>query len=185
MKMQRISVPGSPGKRKRSLWLSGRHNTPTTVTTMSWKCKKCDEVLEDHFQICLKCGKNRNGPRQLSMPCSTTPFIPCREIAVIKGIVSGVAILGSNFLLDASANVTDLLGGRSDSYENQMRKGRAIALDEMEEEAVDLGAEAIVGVHISYENVNGMQMVTASGTAVLLSPISQTSGHGLTSQSDD
>ncbi len=43
------------------------------------------------------------------------------------------------------------------------------ALAEMERQAVQLGADAVVGVDIDYETVgNNMLMVSASGTAVKL-----------------
>jgi uncharacterized protein YbjQ (UPF0145 family) len=52
-----------------------------------------------------------------------------------------------------------------------LREGKATALQEMEEEARRLGANAVIGVDLDYETVgsNGsMLMVTASGTAVLV-----------------
>ena len=43
------------------------------------------------------------------------------------------------------------------------------ALAEMEDQAAQLGADAVVGVDIDYETVgNNMLMVSASGTAVKL-----------------
>ena len=50
-----------------------------------------------------------------------------------------------------------------------MREARDIAVTEMEQEAQQLGADAVVGVDIDYETVgNNMMMVSASGTAVKL-----------------
>lgn len=49
-------------------------------------------------------------------------------------------------------------------------KAREAALKEMEERALAMGANAIVGVDIDYEVLgadNGMLMVTVSGTAVV------------------
>ena len=47
----------------------------------------------------------------------------------------------------------------------------ASAMDEMQQRAASLGADAVVGIDIDYEVLganNGMLMVTASGTAVKL-----------------
>lgn len=67
------------------------------------------------------------------------------------------------------ASITDLVGGRSSSYEKVLREAKETALREMEQKAASLGANAIVGVDLDYETLgkaNGMLMVTASGTAV-------------------
>ena len=38
----------------------------------------------------------------------------------------------------------------------------------MEQEAAELGANAVVGVDLDYETIGGMLMVNASGTAVVI-----------------
>jgi uncharacterized protein YbjQ (UPF0145 family) len=63
------------------------------------------------------------------------------------------------------------VGGRSAAYEKELRKARTVAFEEMEEQAAQLGANAIVGIDLDYETVGGqasMLMVTASGTAVTI-----------------
>ena len=68
---------------------------------------------------------------------------------------------------DLLASITDIVGGRSAAYEDEVRKARAIALEEMSVEAKRLGANAVVGVDIDYEVIRqGMLMVATSGTAV-------------------
>ena len=72
---------------------------------------------------------------------------------------------------DIAASFTNFLGGRSGSYEDELIGARQNALEEMQERAAALGANAVVGVDIDYEVLgadNGMLMVTASGTAVVL-----------------
>ena len=69
------------------------------------------------------------------------------------------------------AAVRDIVGGRSASYERELGKAREIALDELEDWAEELGANAVVGVDLDYESfgqTNGMMMVSATGTAVIL-----------------
>lgn len=63
-----------------------------------------------------------------------------------------------------------MFGGRSSTYEDELVNARTRALAEMEARAVQLGANAVVGVDIDYEVLgsgNGMLMVTVSGTAVI------------------
>ncbi|WP_050931719.1 heavy metal-binding domain-containing protein [Aestuariivita boseongensis] len=102
------------------------------------------------------------------MIVTTTPSVEGRKIAGYRGIVVGEAILGANVIRDVFAGITDILGGRSGAYEQELAKARATALDEMEERARALGATAVVGVDLDYEVINNMLMVSASGTAVIL-----------------
>lgn len=104
---------------------------------------------------------------------STTPTIEGKRITQYHGVVTGEAILGANIFKDFFAGIRDIIGGRSAAYEKELRKAREIAFAEMEEQARNLGANAIVGIDLDYENVNmgsggGMLMVSISGTAVTL-----------------
>lgn len=106
------------------------------------------------------------------MLITTTPGVPEKKIVNTFGIVSGDAILGANLFKDLLAGVRDIVGGRSGAYEQELRKAKEIALDEMEAEAAALGANAVVGVDLDYETIgsakgSNMLMVSCSGTAVL------------------
>lgn len=102
------------------------------------------------------------------MIVTTTPTIEGRQIAEYLGIAVGEAILGANVFRDLFAGITDIIGGRSGSYEASLGEARATALRELEERAAALGANAVVGVDLDYEVINNMLMVSASGTAVRL-----------------
>ena len=103
----------------------------------------------------------------------TTPTIDGRRVTRYLGIVSGEAILGANIFRDFFAGIRDIVGGRSAAYEEELRKAKAIAMEEMERQAHDLGANAVLSVDLDYETIQvgsggGMLMVSASGTAVVL-----------------
>ena len=103
------------------------------------------------------------------MITTTTPTIEGKRIVRYMGIVTGETIFGTNVFRDFMASIRDIVGGRSGSYEEVLRKGKDEAIREMESRATALGANAIVGVDLDYETVgqNGsMLMVTCSGTAV-------------------
>ncbi len=105
------------------------------------------------------------------MLVTTTPGIEGKRIVRYCGIVAGEAILGANIFKDLFANIRDIVGGRSGMYERELQKARDIALKELEDRARDAGANAIVGVDLDYEVLgegNGMLMVSASGTAVVV-----------------
>ena len=105
------------------------------------------------------------------MLTTTTPIIEGKRITKYYGIVTGEAIIGANIFRDFFASIRDIVGGRSNSYEEVLRKAKDSALREMEDQAMRLGANAVIGVDLDYETVgqNGsMLMVTASGTAVFV-----------------
>ncbi len=105
------------------------------------------------------------------MIVTTTPQIEGKKIVEYRGIVSGETIIGANIFRDIFASIRDIVGGRSSSYEEVLREAKTIALREMEEQAVRVGANAIVGVDLDYETLgskNGMLMVAAAGTAVII-----------------
>ena len=105
------------------------------------------------------------------MLTTTTPNIEGKRITKYYGIVSGETIIGANLFRDLFASVRDIVGGRSSSYEEVLREAKNTALREMEENAMRLGANAVVGVDLDFETVGGnssMLMVTASGTAVFV-----------------
>ena len=105
------------------------------------------------------------------MIVTTTPSVEGRRITDYKGVVFGEVIAGVNFVKDFVAGLSNFFGGRSGTYEEELINARQQALDEMEQRAAQLGADAVVGVDIDYEVLgadNGMLMVTASGTAVRL-----------------
>ena len=88
-----------------------------------------------------------------------------------KGIVFGEVVAGVNFIKDFAAGLSNFFGGRSGTYEDEIIQARQQAIVEMEQRAGQMGANAVVGVDIDYEVLgadNGMLMVTASGTAVVV-----------------
>ena len=105
------------------------------------------------------------------MITSTTPYVAGREIRETVGVVTGEAIIGANIFRDLLAGITDVIGGRSGTYERGLREARDIAMQEMCAEAERYGCNAVVGVDLDYETMghdNGMLMVSATGTAVKL-----------------
>jgi uncharacterized protein YbjQ (UPF0145 family) len=104
------------------------------------------------------------------MMLTTTPSLDGKKIVEYMGIVSGEAIMGANIFKDFFAGIRDIVGGRSAAYEEELRKAKQIAIDEMTMQAEERGANAIVGIDLDYETIGGqrmnMLMVSASGTAV-------------------
>ena len=105
------------------------------------------------------------------MLITTTNTIEGKKIVKYIGLVSGETIIGANIFKDFFAGITDIVGGRSSSYEQVLREGKETAISEMQQYASAMGANAIIGVDLDYEAIGGggsMLMVTACGTAVVL-----------------
>ena len=106
-----------------------------------------------------------------SVIVTTTPTIEGRPITSYQGIVTGEASMGANIFKDLFAGIRDIVGGRSATYERELRRAREMAGEGMMIAAAEKGANAVVGVDLDYETVgtNGsMLMVTVSGTAVVV-----------------
>lgn len=100
----------------------------------------------------------------------TTNAVEGKKVIKYHGLVSGEAILGANIFKDFFAGIRDIVGGRSAAYEQELRKAKEIAVNEMVASAAGFGANAVIGVDLDYETIGGgggnMLMVSASGTAV-------------------
>jgi uncharacterized protein YbjQ (UPF0145 family) len=104
-----------------------------------------------------------------SMITVTTPTIEGRMIEDYKGIVSGQVVAGINFFKDAFAGIRDVIGGRSKKLQQSMVQMREAALNEMKEEAMSRGANAIIGVSFDFDEYGEKMLILSStGTAVKL-----------------
>jgi len=104
------------------------------------------------------------------MLVTTTHSIDSKQITQYFGLVSGEAIMGANVFKDIFASIRDIVGGRSATYEKELRRAKEMAVAEMSQMAQQMGANAVVGVDLDYEMISfgggNMLMVVASGTAV-------------------
>jgi uncharacterized protein YbjQ (UPF0145 family) len=98
---------------------------------------------------------------------TTTDTLDGREVTEYLGVVSGEAVIGANVLSDLAAGIRDVVGGRSGSYEKKIAIGREEAIGDIQADARELGADAVVGAAFDYEEMaEGMLWVNLSGTAV-------------------
>ena len=104
------------------------------------------------------------------MLISTTHTIDGKQVTQYFGLVSGEAIMGANIFKDIFASIRDVVGGRSATYEKELRRAKDLAIEEMSLMAQQMGANAVIGVDLDYETIGSgggnMLMVIASGTAV-------------------
>ena len=102
---------------------------------------------------------------------TTTLNVEGRDIVAYLGIVSGQAVIGLMFLKDMVMGLTDTFGGRSGIMERNFRTAKEEVLKQMTDEAKRMGGNAVVGVDIKFNSIEGknkqMLMVVATGTAVI------------------
>lgn len=107
------------------------------------------------------------------MIITTTPNVEGKHISKYCGVVAGEVILSTDVFKDMFAGIRYLTGGRAGSNERELQKARELALQELQAHAIQLGANAVVGVGVGLDYAilgtgHSMLMVSASGTAVVL-----------------
>ncbi len=105
------------------------------------------------------------------MYLSTTKEIAGKEVKEHLGLVTAETVYGAHIGRDLLASIRDFVGGRSKTYEKVLADLKKAALEELQERAKSIGADAIVGIKLDFgiAGANGsMMMLNASGTAVKL-----------------
>lgn len=87
-------------------------------------------------------------------------------------IVAAECVIGMHLFKDIAVALRDTFGGRSNAMQEGLREARVIALAELRREAYELGADAVVGISLHYNEISGsgksMLLLVATGTAVTL-----------------
>jgi len=136
------------------------------------------EKVTNYYLLCKSCSESEPEKQKYSelkikyenLLVTTTATIDGRNIVHYKGIVSAQVFMGVNIFKDILAGVRDIIGGRSKGIENELNKAKELLIAELKEEAVSLGANAIIGLKIDFEDVgtNGIAfMLLGTGTAVV------------------
>lgn len=93
--------------------------------------------------------------------------IPGRKIVEHFGLVSGSTVRAKNAFKDIGASFKNIVGGELKSYTALMDESRRQAVERMEQQAQQLGANAIINVRFSTSNIaQGAAELYVYGTAV-------------------
>ena len=93
-------------------------------------------------------------------------YVPGKEIEAL-GMVKGSVVQTKHMGKDFMAGMKTLVGGEIRSYTEMLNEARAIATQRMTEEAMALGADAVIGVtYGSSAIMQGAAEIVAYGTAV-------------------
>ena len=83
------------------------------------------------------------------------------------GVVTGSTIQSKNFVSDFGQGIKSIVGGELKSYTSMMEKARNQATQRMVDQAVKMGADAIIGVRYTTSSIMAQAAeVLVYGTAV-------------------
>ena len=104
------------------------------------------------------------------MLLSSTSTLENKTIIKYNGLVNEKSLIRSNIYKDLFSGVRDVVEGRTTAYAEELDNARNEAIKTMEEKAKSLGANGIIGLKISYNNLGGTMgntiLVTVYVTAV-------------------
>ena len=98
--------------------------------------------------------------------------IPTSEIEKYLGVVDSQVVIGANIFRDVFASFRDVFGGVSKSYQRELEQLKNYTNDLLIQKAKKLGANAIIGVKVDFEELSGqgksMFMLSMEGTAIIV-----------------
>ena len=96
-------------------------------------------------------------------------YIPGKKIEAL-GMVKGSVVQCKNFGKDFMAGMKTLVGGEIEGYTEMLNEARQIATKRMVDDAIALGADAVVGIRFASASImQSAAEICAYGTAVRIS----------------
>ena len=100
---------------------------------------------------------------------TTTERVGGRETVETLGLVRGATVRAKHIGTDVMAGLRNLVGGEMKGYSSLLAGAREQAIDRMRDEAVAMGANAVVGFRMETSAImHGASEIVAYGTAVRL-----------------
>ncbi|URF46142.1 YbjQ family protein [Dinoroseobacter shibae] len=150
------------------------------------RCRDCNLI---------NLGAEMGNPDALARQAAASDSLEARENAVLQvlvttetatsdlvieerlGIISAEVVIGMHIFKDVLVGIRNTVGGRSKTYQDDLRNMREQVIGELQAEALKTGANAVIAVSLDYQEIGSkaqsMLMVLASGTAVKLAARSE------------
>lgn len=100
--------------------------------------------------------------------------------------VSAHLVAGTNLFSDFLGGMTDVLGGRSNSYQKQLAALYNEAIEKIKHSTHEIGGNCVLGLKIDLDEISGkgksMFMLTAVGTAVIIDKDDKLTNNSTTSE---
>ncbi len=110
----------------------------------------------------------------MHVPVTTTFSIDGYRITAYKGIVRGIIVRAPTILQGFLGGLKNIVGGQIGAYTEMCEQARQQAYDLMIQHAVQIGANAVVGLRYDASEVvskGSATEVLCYGTAVVIEPI--------------
>jgi len=103
------------------------------------------------------------------MIVTTANEVPRAKVVQILGVVKGNTVRARNIGRDIGAGFKSMVGGEIKTYTDMTTNARDEAFNRMVNQAIDLGADAIIGMRFMTSMImQGASEMLAYGTAVKL-----------------
>ncbi|MCA9485296.1 MAG: YbjQ family protein [Nanoarchaeota archaeon] len=103
------------------------------------------------------------------MIVTTAETVPGKKVVKILGLARGNTVRAKNIGRDIAAGFKNIVGGEIKSYTDLMSQARDESYNRMVNEAIDMKADAIIGMKFMTSMVvGGAAEILAYGTAVKL-----------------
>jgi uncharacterized protein YbjQ (UPF0145 family) len=132
-------------------------------------CKKCGATLPEGSSFCPNCGYPVSSNTDFLMV--TTPTVPGYKITQVLGLVTGLTPRTRGALGKFIAGVQSMFGGEVTAFTSEVEKARWEAISRAKSRAIELGANAIIGIDVETSDLglqSGVVLFSATGTAVVL-----------------
>lgn len=134
-------------------------------------CPKCGTSIPDESSFCSKCGFSFSS--NISFLIVTTPTIPGYKIKKVFGAITGLTPRTRGLLGKFIAGIESMIGGEVTAFTSEVEKARWEAINRAKLRAIELGANAIVGLDVETSDLglqSGVVLFSATGTAVVIEP---------------
>ena len=148
------------------------------------RCNRCGKEYPSEYyfkagSICNQCWERMTPEEQTAahqalcrLPTSTTFEIAGYRVTKNLGVVRGITVRSRSIFGTIGGSLQTLVGGNISLFTELCEKARAEAFDMMVQHAIQLGANAIVGVRYdATEVLQGVSEVLCYGTAVVAEPV--------------
>lgn len=110
----------------------------------------------------------------MHVPVTTTFSIDGYKIVAYKGVVRGIIVRAPTIAQGIMGGLKSIIGGQIGAYTEMCEQARQHAYDLLIQHAVEVGANAVVGLRYDASEVGGKTAATevlCYGTAVVIEPI--------------
>ena len=132
-------------------------------------CNKCSATIPEAASYCPTCGAPATSEPAFLMV--TTPTVAGFKVKRVLGLVTGLTPRTRGIWGKFIAGLESMFGGEVTAFTSEVEKARWKAIGRAKSRAIELGANAIIGLDIETSDLglkSGIVLFSATGTAVIL-----------------